>query len=293
MGKSFSKLTPRIVNTLFLVALQKYFTGHKEYPGDDDPDMQYPLGIEILTDFPEDLRKKAQFPALVIQGTDVTFNQDGIGNMQHLHPYKEVNLEGKEITKAAFIEEWLQFTLNSAVQIHCIAESRDACDELAFEVAVFMVGVKHQIGDILQIQYTSMPHQSAPQLMSRDGWRGAYDSVVTIPYVFTLRRLHSPVDLGPVLNSVETILDPVHKPGDPLPGEGDKDHNGDDINIGGTGGTGTGGENGNWGGSGGITDGDPTADGIDDGWITLRFRVRSDTVDGQQILPGDIIDPSW
>lgn len=289
MGKSFSKLTPRIATTLIISALKKYFTGHSEFPWTNDPATS---NLAILSDYPEDNQQEVKVPTLVVQGGDVAFNQDGIGNMQHLLPWQERNTSGDIITKYAFIEEWLQFTLQSTVQIHCLTNSRDSADELGFEVGIFMVHLKHQLGDILQLQYLSMPQQTAPHVIAREGWTGTWDSTVALQYTFTLRRKHQPVDLGEPLRSIETTLDPVHPKGTPPPSAGDKDHNGNPINTSDTGGTGTGGENGNWGGKGGVST-DETADCIDDGWITLRFRVRDDTVTGQQLLPGDTLDPEW
>ena len=277
MGKSFSKLTPRIANTFFLLALQHFFTNHPEHPWHPDDSISK---LSIATDFTEDPRVQDSVPNIVIRNGPCTIDASGFGSGIYSARERQAIIEGQKVTQKAIWDYKMDFTINSYTEISVISFSKDDSDELAFEVAMFMAMLKSYVGNILKLQNLGNPQQSPAQQMTQVGWSGKYMASVTVPYTFILCRHWNPVDAGILLRSVETIMKPVNPDRIP-PKPGDKDEHGNDINIGEVGGTNTGGENGNWGGKGGISD-DPNADGIDDNVVTLRFRAREDTIEGYQ-----------
>lgn len=280
MGKSFSKLTPRIANTFFLLALQNYFTDHPEHPWHPDDSISK---LSIATDFTEDARAQDSVPNIVVQNGPCTIDPAGFGSGVYTGNPRQLYRDGKTITQEAIMDYSMMFTIRSYSQIFAITFSKDDSDELAFEIALFMAMLKSDVANIIQLQNLESPQQSPAQQMTQVGWQGKYMASVTVPYTFILRRHWCPVDRGILLRAIETTMKPVNPSKDP-PKPGDKDENGNDINIGDVGGTNTGGENGNWGGQGGISD-DPLSDGIDDNIVNLRFRVREDTIEGYQ--PGE------
>lgn len=272
MGKSFSKLTPRIANTFFTLALQQYFRTHCEYPWDPRDNITQ---CDITPDFIEDDNMQKGVPLIIVQNGPVSIEPAGFGNGLYHTNDREVILNGHRETKPGIQDSRLQFTVNSSTQVHVITQSKDDADELAFEISMFMLMLKYMVGNILQLQYVGSPQISPAQQMGQTGWIGRYMVSVHIPYAFTLVRRWMPLDEGVLLTAIETALTPVNNGESPKPG--DLDENGNPINIGGVGGTNTGGQNGNWGGQGGVSS-DYTADGIDDNWVNLRFKVTKDEI---------------
>lgn len=243
-------MTPRIVRALVIVALQKYFINHTEYPWQSD---RSKTSIFIQADYAEDTREHNVNPMIVVESTGISFSSDSTGgNLAHLDRYKE-----------AYVEEYFQFLANGGLNIHCIAEGDDAAEELGFEVAMFITSLKPTLADILQIQYLSMPSQSKPQVVRRDDWQGEYDCIVSFNYAFAIKQRHIPIDKGELLADILFYLDPSNITLQEGTGE--------------LGGTSTGGQNGNWGGTGGINPAEGT-DGVDDGTVTLQISVANGSV---------------
>lgn len=274
MGKSYSKLTPRIVNTFFTLSLQQYFRTHPEYPWSPYDNKTL---IDITPDYIEDDNMEKGLPLIIIQNGSSSLEPSGIGNGIYNSGGREILLNGEKTVKDGVWDTKLQFTVNSHTQIQVIATSKDDVDELAFEIAMFMLMLKYSVANILQIQFVGNPQQSPAQQMTQVGWQGKYMATVMVPYTFTIARRWLPIDFGPVLAAIETELSPVNKGTTPKPG--DVDFNGDPINIGGVGATNSGGQNGNWGGTGGVST-DYVADGMDDNWAELRFKITENNIDG-------------
>ncbi len=279
MGKSFSRLSPRIINTLFLCFLQNYFRNHAEYVWDPDVSLTQ---IDIAPEYAEDDNLQKGMPLIVVEngptmispagfnsGTDRVFNQLGYVN-------------GKLVEKEYVWDMKQQFNINSSTSIHVHSPNKDDADELAYEVAIAIELCRPLIANILQIQNISDAQISPAAKTGQTGWNSQFMSMVSFSYSYTLARIWQPVDSGELLKSIETVLTPVN--GGTTPKPGDKDEKGNDINIGNVGGTNSGGQNGNWGGTGGVSS-DYTADGIDDNVVNLRFKVTKDSTKGYQ--PGE------
>lgn len=279
MGKSFSRLSPRIINTLFLCFLQNYFRNHVEYVWNPDASLTQ---IDIAPEYAEDDNLQKGMPLIVVEngptmvspagfngGTDRVFNQLGYVN-------------GKLIEKEYIWDMKQQFNINSSTSIHVHSPNKDDADELAYEVAIAIELCRPLIANILQIQNISDAQISPAAKTGQTGWNSQFMAMVSFSYSYTLARMWQPVDSGELLKSIETVLTPVN--GGTTPKPGDKDEKGNDINIGNVGGTNSGGQNGNWGGTGGVSS-DYTADGIDDNVVNLRFKVAKDSTKGYQ--PGE------
>lgn len=243
-------MTPRIVRAFVIVALQRYFANHPEYPWKKD---RSETQIFIQPDMAEDVRERDINPSIIVESSGHRYGNDAIGNVAHATQYKE-----------AYVEQTYQFLVEGSISVHCLAESDDAAEELGFEIAIFLQSLRPTVAEILQVQTWSMPQQSKPQLIQHDTWAGHYDSIVSVGYSFAIRRKHTPIDKGVLLTEINSYLDldnPTLQPG-----------------TGETGGTSTGGQNGNWGGTGGINGGD----GVDDGIIQLKFTVTNTEITGEQ-----------
>ena len=243
-------MTPRIVRVFAIVALQRYFANHPEYPWKQD---RSETQIFIQPDMAEDVRERNINPAIIVESSGHRYGNESIGNVAHAAQYKE-----------AYVEEIFQFLVEGSINIHCLAESDDAAEELGFEVAILMQSLRQTAAEIMQIQTLSMPQQSKPQLIQRDTWAGHYDCVVSFGYSFAVRRKHTPIDKGVLLNEINSYIG--LEPPTLQPGTGE------------TGGTNTGGQNGNWGGTGGILGGD----GVDDGITELKITVSNTEITGEQ-----------
>ena len=261
MGKAFSKMTPRIVRAFTIVTLQRYFSTHPEYTWTPD---RSKTELFIQSDFAEDTRLQNIDPILVVEGSGVSYQNNGTTN----------NLANFDVVKMYQLETYHQFLAEGSINIHCIAAASDAAEELAFEVAMFVQSMRMFAGEMLQLQQITMPQQSKAQLMNRDEWSGNYDSVVSFGYSFAIRRKHTPVDPGEILKEIEAYIHTPNK--DKTDAEGKPINN-----TGETGGTSTGGQSGNWGGNGGS---DPVhgVDGVDDGWVSIALKVSNESITGDQ-----------
>ena len=273
MGKSFSKLTPRIVNTFFILALQKYFSTHPEYPwSPEDSNTQ----IDLATDYDEEDFKQKSLPLIVVQNGPTMISAAGVGTgTQYTGPRKE--LRDGELTELPGIwDRKATYLINSSVNFRVVAGSKDDVEEIAFELGLFLMSLKYTVANVLQIQNIDSPQIQPPQPIKQDGWANQYVAHVYVSYSYILSRVWMPVDYGPLLTGIETKLTPVASKWDKnksrVPEAGDVDEKGNPVNIGERGGTNTGGQNGNYGGIGGRSD-DPVADCVDDNTVELRLKV--------------------
>lgn len=280
MGRSYSKLTPRIVNTFFTLALQQYFITHPEYPwSPEDSKTQ----IDITPDYVEDDNIQKGLPLVIVQNGPINIEPAGVATgAYYTGPQASID-NGIRKEKEGIWDTKLQFTISSYTQIQVISMAKDDADEIAFSVAMFMLMLKYDVANIIQIQNIGSPSVNPAQQMEQVGWTGKYMATVSVPYVFTLARVWQPLDSGILLRAIETEMTPVN--GGKVPEAGDTDFKGNKINIGETGATNTGGQNGNWGGQGGISENNPVGDGMDDNCVELRFRVSADEIKGWQ--PGE------
>lgn len=273
MGKSFSRLSPRIVNTFFILALQKYFSTHPEYPwSPDDSKTQ----LDLAVDFDEEDFKQKGLPLVVVQNGPSMISPAGVGSgTQFTGPRQELK-DGIRTELQGIWDRKATYVINSSVNIRIVAGSKDDVEELSFEVALFLLSLKYTIANVLQIQNIGSPQIQPPQPIKQDGWSNVYAAHIYVDYSYILSRIWQPVDYGPVLKSIETVMTPVNKKWDKneskVPEIGDTDEHGNPVNLGEKGGTNTGGQNGNYGGIGGRSD-DSVADCVDDNVVELRFRT--------------------
>lgn len=237
MATPSCNLTPRLINTFFLLTLQEHFKQHAEFKwSPDDASTQ----IDITTGYSEDGRTQATVPALVVQNGSITISPAGIGNGYGTLAPQQVYVGNKLIKKEALLDTQLNMTVQGYTQILILGFSQDAVEELAFEVATLMNSIRYLSGTILGLQAMPSSIQISPvQQATQIGWSGKYQCGITIPYVFNVARTYVPVDDGILLRSIETCLKPVNQE--------IYDKTGDEV-----------------------------ADGIDDNEITLRFKASLD-----------------
>ena len=199
---------------------------------------------------------------IIVETSGVQYANDSIGNSARAITYK-----------MAYVEQYFQFLARGGLTIHCLAEGDDAAEELAFEVAMFLTSLRVIAAEIMQFQEMSMPVQSKPMPAKHENWGACYDCAVSLSYAFAIRRKHTPIDKGLLLNEINSY---VHTDGTPCnpTDPADPDYTPLPTGTGETGGTGTGGQNGNYGGTGGINGGD----GVDDGLIKLTLKVSKDDI---------------
>lgn len=164
-----------------------------EYPWTSD---RAKTTMLIQSDFAEDAKYPNVDPCIVVEGGGISYTNDSIGNTA-----------GMDVYKLAYVQQYYQFLARSTINIHCIAGSDDAAEELGFEVAMFMQSMRPISAVMLELQEFSMPSQSKPQLMTRAEWSGKYDSVVTVGYAFALRRKHTPIDIGELLADIQLEIE--------------------------------------------------------------------------------------
>lgn len=214
MGKSYSKLTPRIVNTFFVIALQQYFMLHGEYKWDPRDNKTQ---IDITPDFVEDDNMQKGLPQIIVQNGPVSYIPAGIGTGYVQTFPRRTFEEGKLVTKEGLWDTEYQLMVQSSTQISIFATSKDDADELGFEIAMFLMMLKPKVAEIIQIQNLDNAQQSPAQLVSQSGWTGKYRSDIVIPYTFTLVRRWEPTDQGVLLRCIATELKNVEggNPDDP------------------------------------------------------------------------------
>lgn len=280
MGKSFSRLSPRIVNTLFICFLQNYFRDHPEYVWNPDTSL---TNIDIAPEHAEDDQLQKGKPQIVVANGPSMISPTSGFNSGTSRVYNQLGyMDNKLVEKEYIWDMKQQFLISSSTNIHVYSLTKDDADELAYEVAIAMELCRPLIANILQIQNIGDAQISPAQSVGQTGWNSQFMAVVSFSYSYTLARMWQPVDSGELLRNIQTVLTPANKETTPQPG--DKDEKGNDINIGEVGGTNTGGQNGNWGGTGGVSK-DYTADGIDDNVVNLRFKVTKNDISGYQ--PGE------
>lgn len=223
------------------MALRNYFKKHPEYPWQEDRNKTQ---IFIQAGNAEDVPEHNINPAVIVEnGSTTQFDNTALGT----------NYSAMTSYKMAYTEFLSSFLVRGSVQIHCIAEAEDASEELAYEIALFMQSLKHISGLVLQLQELSAPAMSVPQRINGGTWSGNYDTVIMVSYAYSIKQKFTPIDLGPLLKDIQTMLD----------------NDGDSGFKGGVGGTNTGGQSGNWGGTGKKGGGDS----YDDNNVTLKFDV--------------------
>jgi hypothetical protein len=237
---------------------------HPEYPWNPD---RGKTALFIQSDFAKDAKHQNVDPIIVVEGSGINYSQTGLTN----------NMANFTVDNLYQMQTHHQFLAESSINIHCMCTSSDAAEELGFEVAMFVQSLRLIAAEMIQFQHITMPQQSKAQAVARNDWTGKFDSIVSFGYSFALRRRHTPVDKGELLKMIEFYL--THPLDTPMPG--DKDAEGNPVNIGNEpgnkGGTNTGGQNGNWGGTGGTND-EANADGIDDGYVTLEMKISKDDI---------------
>lgn len=198
-----TNLTPRIVNTLFLLALQNYFSYHPEYtfsPIDGE------TNIDITTDFSEDGTMAANMPIVVVQNGASMIDPTGISTGIEHGVFK--NVFGDTVG-AGPMETRHKFTVRSSTIIHVFCFTKDACDELLFEISMLLMLFKYNIGNLLQIQNIEGIQITPASQNDRNGWSSKYSGAINIPYTFTVSRLNQPVSSGELLKAIQTSLKPV------------------------------------------------------------------------------------
>ena len=214
-------LTPRIIEAFFIVALQQYFASHATYPWSRD---QQKTAIAVQSAYAEDTREQNLLPGIFVETGSVSIGNETVGNLAHFNVYHDY-----------LIEQLVNLTINGSIAIHCVAESKIETAELAFEVAMFLQGVRTTLADMVQLQFLSTPSISASGIHSREGSVTTFDTVVSLNYAFTAQRKVTPIDRGVLLTEINTY---INSPADIAAAGG------------GIGGTNTGGQTGNWGGVG-------------------------------------------
>lgn len=201
--KSPSNLTPRLINTFFLLALQHYFISHPEYSWNPDDNK---TEIDIHPEFEEDDNSEKGMPQIVVQTGQVTINPSGIGTGLSAAYPRVVVRDNKYMYQPAIWDSQLQFNVEGSIMLTIMGMTTDDVNELAFETAMFLIMIKYDAAKILQIQNMGSVSISPAQPSSKTGWENRYISQLIIPYTFTLTRSWEPVSSGPILKEILTEM---------------------------------------------------------------------------------------
>ena len=270
-------LTPRLIRAFFIVGLRRYFMDHKEYPFSDAERLSR---ITIQEGFDEDAVYENRIPAIIVETSGVRFNQEGIGNqmeMLTINPYQAISMLG--------------CTINGDIQISAIADSSIDSEELAWEVALWLMVAKNSVRDVFDMQFMSMPQLSAPSLTEKQGWNGTYTTTISVNYSFAVKMSCKPLDKGELLREIGFYLDTYDPAASKNNGntpnnvnttdhwKNPDDHNGGiDHDDPANGGNNTGGNGGNGG----------NKNYLGDDWIYIKFRITDGSITGKQyVLPSD------
>ena len=230
---AFPNITPQLIQAFFCLALQFAYKDHPEHPWSPN---EQTASMYILTDMAEDAKTVNIRPTVIVENQGLAFNNDSIGNVDGIERHKEY-----------LIKHSTQFTVSGTMVLQCIADAKIAAEELAYETALFMAAVRSHLEPVLKLQYLSMPQVSKASPIAREGGVTAFACQVVISYSYALKRAQTPVDLGPLLSTLDFSTIPTSNPV---------------LGGGGIGGTYTGGITGNWGGIGGPGGGDYIDDGV-------------------------------
>lgn len=264
-------LTPRIVRAFFIVGLRRYFSNHPEYPCNDAERIS---AITIQEGYDEDARYENRIPAIIVESSGVRFNQEGIGNQMEMHklnPYQAMHSLG--------------CTINGDINITAIADSSIDSEELAWEIALWLMVAKNPVNSLTHMQFMGMPQLSAPTLSDKQGYNGSYSTTISFNYSFAVKLNWTPFDKGELLKEIGFYLDTYdpaastntgntpnnvkttdvwHDPNDPGNGI---DHTDDPNNPGGNGGKAK-----------------NTIFPYDSDWIYLKFRITDGSITGTQYV---------
>ena len=239
-GKAFSDMRPQIVQSFFVLAIQRAFAEHRLYPWTEDRSISK---LYVQTSMAENAKESGIHPAIIIDSGNLSFNNDSLGNRASV-----------EVHKMYLVKENLTYTVSGSIAFICRCESKISAENLAYELSSFLTIAKNSVGKVLQLQLLSMPQQSKAMPVSASGGSTLYEAQVQVSYSYAVNLEVTPVDLGPVLDDVLSQL----SPNSPIIGDG------------GVGGTFTGGQTGNWGGTGEPGGGDA----IDDGDVAMAFSAK-------------------
>jgi len=199
--KSPSNLTPRIVSSLFILALQHYFISHPEYRWDPDGNK---TEIDIHAEWEEDDNLEKGLPILIVQNGPISISPAGIGTgLASLEP--RIIKRGKEtMEKSAILDSQLQATIESSINIAVTGMSSDDVSELAFTIGMFLLTLKYDIASVLQLQSIGNIQISPAQVLSKTGWTNRYIAQISIGYTFTLAKIWEPLDVGTLIKEIIT-----------------------------------------------------------------------------------------
>lgn len=196
---SGSNLTPRIISTFFLLALQKYFISHPEYSWDPDDNK---TEIDIHAEYEEDDNLEKSIPVIVVQSGPYTISPAGIGTgLANTIPqiYKR---DGKQLIKNYILNSTLQFTVDGQIIVYIIGMSNDDVNELSFTVSTFFQMLRYKAASILQIQNIGHISVSPAQASEKKGWTNRHMAQLSFPYSFTVAKVWEPVDYGDLLKEI-------------------------------------------------------------------------------------------
>jgi hypothetical protein len=188
-------MTPRLVRTLLILSLQKYFSRHTEYPFNRD---RAKTKIFIMDDMPEDTRMHDIVPAIIVEGEGVTFQDDAIG----------ANVRDINVDKLYYASRQSQFLAAGMVNLHCIGQSSVDAEELAFEVSMYLQSVRWNLQRMFGMQQLSIRGYGKPQVISREGTTHTYACIITVTFQLAKAVKVTPIDKGELLTEIDTYVVP-------------------------------------------------------------------------------------
>lgn len=201
--RSGANLTPRIINTFFLLSLQHYFISHPEYHWDPDDNK---TEIDIHPEYEEDDNIDKGLPVIVVQSGPVVLNPIGIGTgMSHIEP-RYIKYKDRTAKLAAVLDSQLQIQVDGSIYITVIGMSNDDVNELAFDIGMFLMMIKYSAASVLQVQNIGAIQVTQAQAESKTGWTNRHVARISIPYVFTVTRVWKPYNAGELIKEIQTNI---------------------------------------------------------------------------------------
>lgn len=201
MGSTRIKLTPRIVNTFIILALQYYFEDHEEftYTGND-----YDTKIDVTTGYSEDGKSATTVPIVTVENGPISITPAGVTNGVRSLMFRDSL--GPTNDPAALVDTKHDFLVHGSTEISLFSFTKDATDELAFEIAMFIMMLKYNVGNILQIQNIDTCSISPARQVDVIGWTSKWSANLVFPYTFSVSRMQQPIDTGVLLRAIHTTL---------------------------------------------------------------------------------------
>lgn len=182
-----------MVKAFLILALRKYFENDSEHPYTPD---RTTSRIFISSSFPIDTVQADIVPAVIVEGSSVNIEAQGIGaGMETMIP-KNMYTRIKVNT----------YIVSSALTVTCVSESPDDAEETAFRLSFWLMAIKEYCREILELQYMSVGPISPPEKFKQNDADGLYRVSIAVPFKMAMNLNIDPEDPGELLRGIDYVI---------------------------------------------------------------------------------------